>query len=55
MHFAEVHRHVNSDMDGAVVAKVRPDAVLWVTVERRAERLLAPVRNLEQTCRSAPP
>lgn len=53
-HFAEVHRHVGSDIDGAVVARVRPDAVLWVTVERNAERLLTPIRNLEQTCQDAP-
>jgi len=48
--FAEVHRYSAEWIDGAVAAQHRPAAVIFQTVERHAERLLLPPRNLSQLC-----
>jgi hypothetical protein len=48
--FAEVHRYSAEEVDGAVVAQLRPSAVVFQMVERHAERLLRPPRNLPQLC-----
>jgi alginate O-acetyltransferase complex protein AlgJ len=49
-HFAEVHRWVGARIDGTVVARVRPDVVLFQTVESETPRLLAPHVNLGSAC-----
>ena len=49
-HFAEVYRYVGEEIDGAVVARLRPDVVLLQMVERYAGRLLTPHINLAQLC-----
>jgi hypothetical protein len=50
-HFAEVHSMISTSVDGAAVAKLRPDAVLLLMVERNLEILLHPHVNLAKTCR----
>jgi len=48
--FAEVHRYSAEQVDGAVVAQLRPSAVVFQMVERHAERLLRPPLNLPGLC-----
>ena len=48
--FAEVHRYSAEQVDGAVVAQLRPSAVVFQMVERHAERLLRPPLNLSRLC-----
>jgi hypothetical protein len=48
--FAEVHRYSAEQVDGAVVAQLRPSAVVFQMVERHAERLLRPPANLPRLC-----
>jgi alginate O-acetyltransferase complex protein AlgJ len=50
-HFAVVHRHVGVAIDGALVAQTQPDAVLFVTVERHAYRLITPSVRLDLACK----
>jgi len=49
-HFAEVHRYVADYFDGSIVARHRPDAVIFEMVERHAERLLPPPVGLSHMC-----
>jgi alginate O-acetyltransferase complex protein AlgJ len=49
-HFAEVHRYVGEEFDGAVIAREHPDIVVLETLESYAPRLLLPPVNLELTC-----
>jgi hypothetical protein len=49
-HFQEVHRYVVEAFDGSIVARHRPDAVIFEMVERHAERLLLPPIDLPRTC-----
>lgn len=49
-HFAEIVRNVSVTVDGALVARERPDAVLVLIVERNLENLLWPQVNAAQTC-----
>jgi alginate O-acetyltransferase complex protein AlgJ len=49
-HFAETYRYVGEEYDGAVIARHRADAVVLLTVERYADRLLRPQRNMGQAC-----
>jgi hypothetical protein len=49
-HFAEVHRVISTSVDGEAVARLRPDAVLMLVVERNLEHLLRPSVNLAKTC-----
>ena len=48
--FAEVHRYSAEQVDGAVVAQLRPSAVVFQMVERHAERLLRSPLNLPRLC-----
>ncbi len=48
--FEEVHRYSAEQVDGAVAAQLRPNAVMFQMVERHAERLLRPPLNLPQLC-----
>ena len=48
--FEEVHRYSAEQVDGAVAARHRPDAVIFQTVERHAERLLRAPLNLNRLC-----
>jgi alginate O-acetyltransferase complex protein AlgJ len=48
--FEEVHRYSAEEINGAIVAQLRPSAVIFETVERHAERLLRPPVNLPQLC-----
>jgi alginate O-acetyltransferase complex protein AlgJ len=41
-HFAEIHRVINTTIDGDLVARHKPDAVLRLLVERNLEQLLVP-------------
>ena len=41
-HFAEIYRVVDATIDGDLVARHKPDAVLRLLVERNLEQLLAP-------------
>jgi alginate O-acetyltransferase complex protein AlgJ len=49
-HFAEVHRYVGEELDGAVIARHRPDVVVLETLESYAPRLLLPPINLDAAC-----
>ena len=47
-HFAEVHRVISTTVDGDLVARIKPDVVLVLAVERNLERLLLPMVNLRE-------
>jgi hypothetical protein len=49
-HFAEVHRYVGEQFDGAVIALEHPDVVVLETLESYAPRLLLPPVNLDWAC-----
>jgi hypothetical protein len=49
-HFAEVHRVVSTTIDGNLVARIKPDAVLRLLVERNLEQLLLPQVDLAKMC-----
>jgi hypothetical protein len=49
-HFAEVHRVISTTMDGDLVARIKPDVVLVLAVERNLERLLFPMLNPAKLC-----
>jgi alginate O-acetyltransferase complex protein AlgJ len=49
-HFAEVHRVISTTVDGDLVARIKPDAVLVLAVERNLERLLLPMVNPAKLC-----
>ena len=49
-HFAEVHRVISTTVDGDLVARIKPDAVLVLAVERNLERLLLPMLNPAKLC-----
>jgi hypothetical protein len=49
-HFAEVHNVISTSIDGRAVARLRPDAVLLLMVERNLEILLRPHVHLAATC-----
>ena len=49
-HFTEVHRVISTTLDGELVARHKPDAVLVLAVERNLDRLLLPQLNPAQTC-----
>ena len=49
-HFAEVHRYVGEEFNGSVVARHRPDVVLFETLESYAPRLLLPPIDLDAAC-----
>ena len=49
-HFAEVHRVISTSVDGGLVARLRPDVVLMLVVERNLEHLLRPHVNLAKAC-----
>ncbi len=49
--FEEVHRYTAERIDGAVAARHRPAAVIYLMVERHAERLLQAPINLPDLCR----
>lgn len=48
--FAEVHRVVGTKVDGELVARIKPDAVVRLAVERNLEQLIAPHVNLTAMC-----
>jgi alginate O-acetyltransferase complex protein AlgJ len=49
-HFAEVHRYVGEEFNSSVVARHRPDVVLFETLESYAPRLLLPPIDLDAAC-----
>ena len=49
-HFAEVHRVISTTVDGDLVARIKPDVVLVLAVERNLERLLLPKVNPAKLC-----
>jgi alginate O-acetyltransferase complex protein AlgJ len=49
-HFAEVHRYVGEEFDGAVIALHHPDFVMLETLESYSPRLLLPPINLDAAC-----
>jgi alginate O-acetyltransferase complex protein AlgJ len=49
-HFAEVHRYVGEEFNGSVVARHRPDVVLFETLESYAPRMLLPPIDLDAAC-----
>ena len=49
-HFAEVHRVIDTTVDGDLVARIKPDAVLLLAVERNLENLLLPMLNPVKLC-----
>ena len=49
-HFAEVHRYVGEQFDGAVIAREHPDVAVLETLESYAPRLLLPPVNLDWAC-----
>jgi hypothetical protein len=49
-HFAEVHSVISTSIDGRAVARLRPDVVLLLMVERNLEILLRPHVNLAAAC-----
>jgi alginate O-acetyltransferase complex protein AlgJ len=49
-HFAEVHRMISTTVDGNLVARIKPDVVLVLAVERNLERLLLPMVNPAKLC-----
>jgi len=49
-HFGELHGMISTSVDGEAVARLRPDAVLLLLVERNLEILLSPHVNLAKTC-----
>jgi hypothetical protein len=49
-HFEDVHRYVGEAMNGAIIARHHPDAVILETVERQADRLLLPQIDLPRAC-----
>ena len=51
-HFAEVHSVIGTSIDGQAVARLRPDVVLLLMVERNLEILLRPHVNLAAACGS---
>lgn len=52
-HFGEVIRHVSIDVNGALVERFKPDAVVLLMVERNLERLLLPLANADRMCPAA--
>jgi len=48
--FGEVIRHVSPNVNGALVERFKPDAVVLLMVERNLERLLLPLANPAQVC-----
>jgi alginate O-acetyltransferase complex protein AlgJ len=51
-HFAEVHRYVGEEFNGAVIARHRPDVVVFETLESYAPRMLQPPIALDAACNS---
>jgi hypothetical protein len=51
-HFAEVHRYVGEEFNGAVIARDRPNIAVFETLESYAPRLLLPPIALDAACNS---
>ena len=51
-HFAEIHRYVGEEFNGAVIARHRPDIAVLETLESYAPRLLLPPIALDAACNS---
>ena len=49
-HFAEIHRVISTTIDGEMVARHKPDAVLRLLVERNLEQLLLQQVNFAKLC-----
>ena len=49
-HFAEIHRVINTTIDGDLVARYKPDTVLRLVVERYLDQLLLPQIKVAKLC-----